>query len=179
MEAWDKNENDFARTGARVMRWMGLLVLIGLAGCDMTDRGIARLQVADDLTLGSSLEEVKGHWYFYSSKALQVDQIMSSSSYLVYRGASLDAGVTGFYLFFKYQEPCIGEGRVAVPPEHDGIQGEGTAGTLVQKNGGTLLQPPMGRPCLFLERPESPPVALHRGRHLPSHPSTPLKTEKI
>ena len=72
-----------------------------MGGCHWTDRGLARLQVTDDLTLGMSLEEAKDHWYLYSQKPLQVDQEMSEDSLLAYRGSSRDAGVTGFYLFFN------------------------------------------------------------------------------
>jgi len=84
------------------MRWAGILLsLLTLSGCDFRDRGIARLQVVEDLVLGTSLEEVKDHWYLYSKKPFLVDQEMSTSSAVVYRGESRDTGVTGFYMFFN------------------------------------------------------------------------------
>lgn len=77
------------------------LVCVGAAGCNFSDRGISKLEVVDELVLGMSLDEVKTHWYLYSTKALQVEQAISSESQLVYRGVSRDPGVTAFYLFFN------------------------------------------------------------------------------
>ncbi len=79
---------------------VGLLVFF-LAGCHLTDRGLSKLQVAEDLALGASLEDVKQQWFLYSSKSLVMDQTVSSDSDIVYRGASRDPEVTGFYLFFN------------------------------------------------------------------------------
>src|SRR5579872_942178 len=83
------------------MRWMThLLLVLFLAGCGFSDRGMAKLQVVEDLKLGTSLEDVKQQWFLYSVKPLQVDQAVSSESAIVYRGISRDPGVTVFYLFF-------------------------------------------------------------------------------
>ena len=84
------------------MRWMtNLLFVLLLSGCSFSDRGMAKLQVVEDLKLGTSMEDVKQQWFLYSTKPLQVDQAVSSESAIVYRGISRDPGVTGFYLFFN------------------------------------------------------------------------------
>ena len=84
------------------MRWMtNLLLITVLSGCSFSDRGMAKLQVVEDLKLGTSMEDVKQQWFLYSTKPLQVDQAVSSESAIVYRGISRDPGVTGFYLFFN------------------------------------------------------------------------------
>ncbi len=84
------------------MRWMtNLLLITVLSGCSFSDRGMAKLQVVEDLKLGTSIEDVKQQWFLYSTKPLQVDQAVSSESAIVYRGISRDPGVTGFYLFFN------------------------------------------------------------------------------
>jgi hypothetical protein len=77
-----------------------LFFLIALTGCNFNDRGLAKLQVVEDLRLGTPMEDVKQQWFLYSSKALQVDQAVSSERDIVYRGVSRDQGVTSFYLFF-------------------------------------------------------------------------------
>ncbi len=84
------------------MRWfIPLLCLAALAGCNLTDRGMAKLQVAEDLTLGQYMEDVKQQWFLYSTKPLQVDQAMSTERQIAYRGVSRDPAVTGFYLYFN------------------------------------------------------------------------------
>jgi hypothetical protein len=84
------------------MRWItSLFLALFLSGCSFSDRGMAKLQVVEDLKLGASMEDVKQQWFLYSVKPLQVDQAVSSESSIVYRGISRDPGVTGFYLFFN------------------------------------------------------------------------------
>jgi hypothetical protein len=84
------------------MRWMaGLFLFTALMGCNLSDRGISKLQVAEDLTLGLPMEDIKQQWFLYSAKELVVDQSMSSDSDIVYRGVSRDPAVTGFYFFFN------------------------------------------------------------------------------
>jgi hypothetical protein len=80
---------------------LGAFLLIVLAGCNLSDRGMAKLQVAEDLKLGTSMEDAKQQWFNYSSKPLVVDQTMSTDSDIVYRGVSFEPSVTGFYLFFN------------------------------------------------------------------------------
>ena len=80
---------------------MLLLPLFLLTGCNFTDKGLIKLQVVDELYLGTPLDEIKQHWYLYSLKPLQVDQSMSNDAQIVYRGVSRDPGVTSFYLFFN------------------------------------------------------------------------------
>ncbi len=80
---------------------MGLILLLSLTGCGFSDRGLAKLQIVEDLKLGASMEDVKQEWFLYSSKPLQVDQAVSSERDIVYRGVSRDLGVTSFYLFFN------------------------------------------------------------------------------
>ena len=84
------------------MRWFFiLLTFFSLTGCTFSDRGLAKLQVAEDLKLGTAMEDVKQQWFLYSVKPFQVDQAMSNDQYIVYRGVSRDPAVTGFYLFFN------------------------------------------------------------------------------
>ena len=80
---------------------IGLFLFLSLSGCGFSDRGMAKLQVIEDLKLGSTMEDVKQQWFLYSSKPLQVDQAVSSDKDIVYRGVSRDLGVTTFYLFFN------------------------------------------------------------------------------
>ena len=79
----------------------GAAVLTGLCGCDIADRGLAKLQVVEDLALGSAMDDIKQNWFLFSTKPLQVDQEISSESAIVYRGVSRDPGVTSFYLYFN------------------------------------------------------------------------------
>lgn len=81
-------------------RAAALLSLFILAGCNLSDRGLAKLQVVEDLTLGASLEDIKQQWFLYSDKPLVVDESMSGGANIVYRGVSRDPAVTGLYLFF-------------------------------------------------------------------------------
>lgn len=78
----------------------GFLLLLLLTGCNLTDRGLSRLQVVEDLTLGAGMEDVKQQWFLYSTKPIVVDQAMSTDSDIVCRGVSRDPAVTGFYFFF-------------------------------------------------------------------------------
>lgn len=81
-------------------RTAGFLLLFLMMGCNLADRGLSKLQVAEDLTLGAALEDVKQQWFLYSDKPLVVDDSINSISYIVYRGVSRDPAVTGFYFFF-------------------------------------------------------------------------------
>lgn len=84
------------------MRWATcLFLLFSITGCNFSNRGMAKLQVVEDLKLGTSMEDVKGQWFLYSTKPFRVDQAVSSESHIVYRGISRDPGVTSFYLFFN------------------------------------------------------------------------------
>ena len=78
-----------------------LIALLGFTGCSLTDRGLYKLQVVEDLTLGSAMDDIKQNWFLFSTKPLQVDQAMSSESAIAYRGVSRDPGVTSFYLYFN------------------------------------------------------------------------------
>ncbi len=90
------------------MRWFILgCCLWGILACNLSDRGLAKLQVIEDLTLGLSLDDVKQQWFLYSTKPLQVDQAMSSDSDIVYRGVSRDPGVTSFYLYFNSKSKVL------------------------------------------------------------------------
>lgn len=83
------------------MRWMAVLFISAtLAGCNFSDRGLSKLQVAEDLVLGANMEDIKQQWFLYSTKELVVDQSMSTDSDTVYRGVSRDPAVTSFYFFF-------------------------------------------------------------------------------
>jgi hypothetical protein len=86
----------------RLFRIFGiLLALVWVSACNMEDRGLSKLQVTEDLTLGSRLDDVKTDWFLYSTKALQVDQVLSTDTHLAYRGVSRDPSVTEFYFFFN------------------------------------------------------------------------------
>lgn len=83
------------------MRKLAALILFSLlSGCNLSDRGLSKLQVVEDLVLGSSMEDVKQQWFLYSTKPIVVDQAMSTDSDIVCRGVSRDPAVTGFYFFF-------------------------------------------------------------------------------
>src|SRR5579883_2371771 len=88
-------------------RATALLFLVLFAGCDLADRGLSKLQVAEDLTLGAPLEDMKQQWFLYSDKPLVVDEAMSSDSEIVYRGVSRDPAVTSFYLFFNPRDKVL------------------------------------------------------------------------
>lgn len=77
-----------------------LALAVTLAGCHWGDRGLSKLQIVDDLLLGSSLDDIKQQWFLFSTRSLVVDQALSTGSDLVYRGVSRDPSVTGFYFFF-------------------------------------------------------------------------------
>jgi len=90
------------------MCWiLSLTLLVSMGGCTFSDRGLSKLQVAEDLTLGTPMEDVKQQWFLYSVKHLQVDQAMSSDKFIVYRGVSRDPAVTGFYLFFNSRKKIL------------------------------------------------------------------------
>lgn len=73
------------------MRWMVVLFLLAsLVGCNLSDRGLSKLQVAEDLVLGTNMEDIKQQWFLYSTKELVVDESMSTDSDIVYRGVSRD-----------------------------------------------------------------------------------------
>ncbi len=78
-----------------------LLILVSLAGCNLRNRGLSKLQVAEDLQLGANMEDIRQQWFLYSTKELVVDQSMSNDSDIVYRGVSRDPAVTSFYFFFN------------------------------------------------------------------------------
>ncbi len=77
-----------------------LFFILPLA-CGLEDQGFSKLQVAEDLTLGSKLDDVKTDWFLYSIKPLQLDPTLSTDSDLVYRGVSRDTAVSGFYFYFN------------------------------------------------------------------------------
>jgi len=83
------------------MRWSFLLLYLVLCSCNLSDRGLAKLEVVDELALGMPLDEVKSHWFLFSTKPLQVESAVSNDTQLVYRGVSRDPGVTGNYFFFE------------------------------------------------------------------------------
>jgi hypothetical protein len=88
-------------------RWLLLLVFVALSGCNFSNRGLAKLEVVEDLKLGSPMEDVRQQWFLYSTKPMRVDQAMSTESSIVYRGVSRDPGVTGFYLFFHSRTKAL------------------------------------------------------------------------
>jgi hypothetical protein len=83
-----------------------LFFLLPLA-CGLEDKGFSKLQVAEDLSLGTKLDDVKTDWFLYSTKTLQLDQTMSNDSDLVYRGVSRDPSVTGFYFYFNVRTKIL------------------------------------------------------------------------
>ena len=70
-------------------------------GCRLRDRGLAKLQVVEDLTLGTHMEDIKQQWFLYSPKRLVVDTSMSTEKDIVYRGVSRDPAVTAMFFFFN------------------------------------------------------------------------------
>jgi hypothetical protein len=110
MEAGQSNKSTLGKKGvsrhdetreARMRALLGSLFILFLTGCNLADRGLSKLQVVDDLKLGTSMEDAKQQWFLYSTKPLQVDQSVGSDSDIVYRGVSRDPAVTAFYLFFN------------------------------------------------------------------------------
>lgn len=90
------------------MRWFLLtFFLVALSGCNFSNRGLAKLQVVEDLALGTPMEDVRQQWFLYSTKPMRVDQAMSNESAIVYRAVSRDPGVTGFYLFFHSKSKAL------------------------------------------------------------------------
>jgi len=88
-------------------RTISLILLGFLAGCHLSDRGLSKLQVVEDLTLGANMEDVKQQWFLFSNKELVVDQSMSTESEIVYRGVSRDPAVTSFYFFFNSRSKVL------------------------------------------------------------------------
>ena len=85
-----------------LFRYFVVFLALGpVSACNMADRGLSKLQVTEDLTLGARLDDVKNEWFLYSTKPLQVDQAMSTDSHIAYRGVSRDPAVTGFNFFFN------------------------------------------------------------------------------
>ena len=68
--------------------------------CRITDRGLAKLEVEEELRLGMPLNEVKARWYQYSKKPLVFDRAMSDEKVIAYRGMNRDESVNSFYLRF-------------------------------------------------------------------------------
>lgn len=77
------------------------------SSCNLRDRGIAKIQLEDELILGLPLDEVRDHWYWYSKKRLQVDPLSAEKGYLTYRGESHDPGVTSFILYFDIKKKIL------------------------------------------------------------------------
>ncbi len=91
-----------------LLRWYGIFgVLLLVSACSLQDRGLSKLQVAEDLTLCARLDDVKTDWFLFSTKPLQLDQTMSNESELVYRGVSRDPSVMGFYFFFNVKTKTL------------------------------------------------------------------------
>jgi len=90
---------------------LGVAALLGLAtllsACAFADRGIAKIQLEDELILGLPLDEVRDHWYWYSKKRLQMDPLSAEKGYLTYRGESHDPGVTSFILYFSIKTKTL------------------------------------------------------------------------
>jgi len=99
---------DSQPTGKRKVRqglWMAGLVAVGLLyffspSCTLSDRGLAKLEIEEELRLGMPLDEVKSRWYQYSTKPLVFDSALSDTKHLVYRGNNRDTSVNAFYLRF-------------------------------------------------------------------------------
>jgi len=86
---------------------IGLFCMGILPACSVTDRGIVKIQVEDELILGSPLDEVRDHWYWYSKKQLQLDPLSAEKGLLTYRGISHDPGVTSFFLYFGIKNKTL------------------------------------------------------------------------
>jgi len=89
-----------------------LLLAAGLLGglassCALSDRGIAKIQLEDELILGLPVDEVREHWYWYSKKRLRVDPVSAEKGYLTYRGESHDPGITSFILYFNIKTKTL------------------------------------------------------------------------
>jgi len=68
--------------------------------CTFKDRGLAKLEIEDELRLGNTLDEVRSHWYQYSTKPLVFDAALSDTKRLTYRGNNRDMSVNSFYVRF-------------------------------------------------------------------------------
>jgi hypothetical protein len=80
---------------------MVVLLLFFSPTCTLKDRGLAKLEIEDELKLGISLDEVKSHWYQYSTKPLVFDAALSDTKHIVYRGNNRDMSVNSFYVRFN------------------------------------------------------------------------------
>jgi hypothetical protein len=85
--------------------WVVGLAIVGLLlffspSCTFKDRGLAKLEIEDELRLGMSLDEVKNHWYQYSTKPLVFDAALSDTQHITYRGNNRDMSVNAFYVRF-------------------------------------------------------------------------------
>ena len=86
------------------LAWVVLLGTMFLSACALSDKGIAKIQLEDELILGLPLDEVRDHWYWYSKKRLQIDPLSAEKGFLTYRGVSYDPGVTSFILYFSIKD---------------------------------------------------------------------------
>lgn len=86
-----------------------LLLLLPLASCAPPDRGIARLQLLEELRLADSLDEVRDHWWLYSLKPLRLDPTAGRRGNLTYRAVSRDTSVTTFLLHFDLKSKRLVE----------------------------------------------------------------------
>jgi hypothetical protein len=92
-------ENRVAKRWGFVVLVLLLLILV-VPRCEWADRGLAKLEVEEELRLGMPLDEVKSRWYQYSTKPLIMDTTMSDTKTLTYRALSRDVSVNTFYLRF-------------------------------------------------------------------------------
>jgi hypothetical protein len=76
------------------------LLIFFSPSCTLTDRGLAKLEIEDELRLGMPLDEVKSRWYQYSTKPLVYDSALSDTTHITYRGINRDSTVNAFYLHF-------------------------------------------------------------------------------
>jgi hypothetical protein len=96
-----------SRLRTAVLRIVLPVFALLLPACSLTDRGIAKIQIEDELILGSPLDEVRVHWYWYSKKRLQIDPLSAEKGFLTYRGVSYDPGVTSFILYFSIKNKAL------------------------------------------------------------------------
>ncbi len=98
-----------SRTAFRLFLATAALAVPAFLGtsCALSDRGIARIQLEDELILGLPLDEVRDHWYWYSKKRLQLDPLSAEKGYLTFRGESHDPGVTSFILYFSIKTKAL------------------------------------------------------------------------
>jgi hypothetical protein len=80
---------------------IGFLFLTLMAGCQLPNRGLDKIELARELKLGASAGEILYHWYMFSKRPLQSDSVLSNKSVVAYRGISYHVSVSGFYIFFN------------------------------------------------------------------------------